>query len=335
MCRVAYVYHVIAPFVLLWIVIVCLVGCETQETIQMEKNKAAARRFWEEGWKRENQALFDEICVVNFVNHDPTLPHITTLDAYEKHVALHTAAFSADAGVRVEDMIAEADKVAVRWTWNAIHDGQYMGIQPTGNEVTMTGITIHRFVENKVVENWHNYDALGLLQQLGRLPTLGREDFTWGTSIERGAADPGTPEKNRDLYMRELEDVWLKKNVAAVDELFATDFANHDPSWPSVVDRESYKEWATRMIASGPDMQIPVDMIVAEGDMVAARWTSAWTDTVGSPGVPPTGDKIVVTGTDIIRCADGKIAERWWAKYLLCAMRQLGVIEMPPPPAPK
>ena len=79
----------------------------------------------------------------------------------------------------VEDIFAEGDKVVTRFTMRGTHQGELMGIPPTGKQVTMTGMTIHRIVSGKIVEDWVVADFLGMMQQLGTIPT-DREDFTWG-----------------------------------------------------------------------------------------------------------------------------------------------------------
>jgi predicted ester cyclase len=76
-----------------------------------------------------------------------------------------------DLQITVEDMVAEGDKVAVRWRLRATHQGEFMGIPPTGNQVTMTGIDINRLEGGRLVERWGNEDMLGLLQQLGVMGT--------------------------------------------------------------------------------------------------------------------------------------------------------------------
>jgi len=78
-----------------------------------------------------------------------------------------------DVRLTIEDMVAEGDKVAVRWAWSGTHRGEYMGIAPTGKEVTYTGITIHRITGGKIVESWDEVDNLGLMQQLGVAPPPG------------------------------------------------------------------------------------------------------------------------------------------------------------------
>jgi steroid delta-isomerase-like uncharacterized protein len=74
----------------------------------------------------------------------------------------------------VEDLIAEGDKVVTRWTARGTHQGELMGIPPSGNPVEVTGITIDRIEGGKVVETWANYDALGMMQQVGAVPEPGQ-----------------------------------------------------------------------------------------------------------------------------------------------------------------
>jgi steroid delta-isomerase-like uncharacterized protein len=71
----------------------------------------------------------------------------------------------------VEDQVAEGEKVVTRWTARATHQGELLSIPPSGNQVTIRGITIDRFSGGKMVESWDNYDALGMMQQIGAIPS--------------------------------------------------------------------------------------------------------------------------------------------------------------------
>jgi predicted ester cyclase len=74
----------------------------------------------------------------------------------------------------LEDMIAEGDKVAERFTGRGTHKGEWMGIAPTGKQVTIQGMAIHRITDGKIVENWTNMDMLGVMVQLGVVPPPGQ-----------------------------------------------------------------------------------------------------------------------------------------------------------------
>jgi steroid delta-isomerase-like uncharacterized protein len=137
-----------------------------------EQNKALVRRFFEEVTNQRNVAVADELFVTDYVHHDPTLPPELQrgLDNYKQVNAMFLAAFP-DLHGTIEDLIAEENKVATRLTWCGTHKGELMGIPPTGKQVTMTMIAIHRIANGKIAEGWVNFDALGMMQQLGVIPT--------------------------------------------------------------------------------------------------------------------------------------------------------------------
>lgn len=74
----------------------------------------------------------------------------------------------------IEDIIAEGETVMARWSWRGTHKGDLSGIAPTKKHITISGISIARFANGKMVEGWSNWDALGLMQQLGVVPELGK-----------------------------------------------------------------------------------------------------------------------------------------------------------------
>lgn len=135
-----------------------------------EDNKALVRRGFEEIWNRGNLAVIDEFIAPNYVDHEPT----TTLQGPEAHkqfVLMYRSAIP-DLHITIEDQIAEGDKVVTRWTARGTHQGPLMGIPPTGKQAVVTGID--RFANGKAVEAWNNFDALGMLQQLGVVPAPGQ-----------------------------------------------------------------------------------------------------------------------------------------------------------------
>jgi len=138
-----------------------------------EENKAAVRRFWE-SVNAHNLAVWDEFLAPHFLNHDPNFPtpH-ADLQTSKQMVGVLLAAFP-DLHSSEEDMIAEGDKVVVRRTFHATHQGEFLGIAPTGREVTYTGTFTARLTGGKIEEQWVNADNLSLLQQLGVVPSSGQ-----------------------------------------------------------------------------------------------------------------------------------------------------------------
>jgi steroid delta-isomerase-like uncharacterized protein len=136
----------------------------------IEQNKvitARATEFWNAG----DLALVDEIHATNFVNHDPSRPDVTDLESYKLFIA-EVRTSMPDYQVTAQDTIAEGDKVVTRWIGNGTHQGEYVGIPPTGQHATLAGMTIYRFEAGKIAEAWWVYDSLGMMQQLGIIPSL-------------------------------------------------------------------------------------------------------------------------------------------------------------------
>ena len=75
-----------------------------------------------------------------------------------------------DVRLIIEEQVAEGDKVVTRWIAYGTHQGEMMGIAPTGNQVRVEGITISHIQRGKIVQEWELFDTLGLMQQLGAAP---------------------------------------------------------------------------------------------------------------------------------------------------------------------
>jgi steroid delta-isomerase-like uncharacterized protein len=130
-----------------------------------EDNKALVRSLVD----AVNQGNIDTAAsylAANYVDYsDPPDTPLGSFSATQRWSMLR-AAFS-DARVTINDVIADGDKVAVRFTLHGTHTGELMGIPPTGRQVAVTGIDINRVIDGQILERWANFDTLGMLQQLG------------------------------------------------------------------------------------------------------------------------------------------------------------------------
>lgn len=136
-----------------------------------EQNKALVRRFYDEVFNRKNLAAINDFLDPHIVEHalPPGLPGGS--EGSRQFIGMYLAAFP-DLHLTFEDIIAEGDKVAARFTLQGTHRGEFMGIPPTSKQVAMTGIQIVRVADGRIAENWINLDALGMLQQLGVIPAM-------------------------------------------------------------------------------------------------------------------------------------------------------------------
>jgi steroid delta-isomerase-like uncharacterized protein len=131
-----------------------------------EDNKTLARRSWE---VIDNLDLLDEVYAADFVWHEPD-QDIRGPEEGKQFVNMYKSAFP-DLRCSVEDEIAEGDEVVTRWTISGTHQGEIEEFgPPTGKQVEIKGITIHRIEGDKIAEEWTRYDNLGVMQQLGLVP---------------------------------------------------------------------------------------------------------------------------------------------------------------------
>src|ERR687890_1998389 len=138
----------------------------------IEENKALVRRFVDEGQSAGNIDAIDELCSPEFVNHSAPSGMPPNREGVKQVTAMFRQAFP-DSYFTVEDMIAEGDKVATHKTFHGTHEGEFMGMPPTGRRVSMELIDIVRISEGRVVEHWSMGDNLGMMQQLGVIPRPG------------------------------------------------------------------------------------------------------------------------------------------------------------------
>jgi steroid delta-isomerase-like uncharacterized protein len=141
------------------------------------ENEAVVRRFWEEVLDPEGGYLegIDEVWAGDLVWHGPAgLGTVRGKEEFKKIFNLILGGFP-DLKVTPEKIITDDNEnlVATRYTWRGTHSGAFMGIPPTGRAVTVTGISIYRVADGKIVEEWFQQDLLGLLQQIGAAPMPG------------------------------------------------------------------------------------------------------------------------------------------------------------------
>jgi predicted ester cyclase len=137
------------------------------------ENKAVSRRFIEEGFSTGNLAVAHEYIASNFANYDPGTPPLPAgPEGYKQLVTMYRTAYP-DLKLTVEDLLAEGDKVAARWTARGTNTGKLGDMAPTGKPMTVTGISILTITGGKVGTQYTNWDTLGMLQQLGVIPKMG------------------------------------------------------------------------------------------------------------------------------------------------------------------
>lgn len=132
------------------------------------------RRFWGEVFNGRKLSLIDEIFTADWVYHGVGGLKVYGPEGLKQFLTEYYNAFP-DMQVKVENLIAEGDKVVSHVTSRGTHKGELMGIAPTGKQVTVPVICISRFVDDKIGENWEIIDLFGMLQQLDVIPSPGHK----------------------------------------------------------------------------------------------------------------------------------------------------------------
>jgi len=138
-----------------------------------EENKAIARRALEEVFSGQGDLyVADELFASNYVGHDLASPEdIRGPEGVKEFASMYRNAFP-DVQMSVQEQVAEGDLMVTRWIASGTHQGDIMGIAPTGNRVMVAGTSVERIVDGQIEETWDNYDALGMMQQIGAIPSL-------------------------------------------------------------------------------------------------------------------------------------------------------------------
>jgi steroid delta-isomerase-like uncharacterized protein len=115
---------------------------------------------------RGDADALDELMGADFVDHNPISNQAPGREGFKQWMAMARTAYP-DLRGRVDDLVAEGDRVAARMTWRGTHHGEFIGVGPTGTRVSFSAFHLVRFSEDRAVEWWGTADLLGALQQLG------------------------------------------------------------------------------------------------------------------------------------------------------------------------
>jgi steroid delta-isomerase-like uncharacterized protein len=136
-----------------------------------EANKTLVLRLFDEGGK-VSFAATDELLAEDFRFYFPGTPEPLGKEGWKQVYSMFLSAFL-DLHYDIEDIIAEGDRVVARITWSGTQQREFQGTPPTGRRVTFAGFNVNRIEGGTIVEQYAQFDALGLMQQLGVLPAMG------------------------------------------------------------------------------------------------------------------------------------------------------------------
>jgi steroid delta-isomerase-like uncharacterized protein len=141
-----------------------------------EENKALVRRYVEEVDNQRKLDLLDKIFAPDFFQYGADPDQVSGVEELKQFFVMLRSGFPDFQGTIVDLFAAEGDKVVLRFTFRGTHQGEFMGVTPTGEHVTMAGIDICRVADGKIAELWGQEDMLGMMQQIGAIPEPGQSE---------------------------------------------------------------------------------------------------------------------------------------------------------------
>lgn len=193
----------------------------------------------------------------------------------------------------IRDLDVDGDRVVLKWSIKATHSGKGAP-QAEGKKVSTTGTSVFRVVGGKIVHERASWDYLGVYEQLG---------------VE-GPADRTT--RNAAATRTMLEGIYERGDLDLAYEIIADDHVLHVPAGDETArGPHAVRQRAAMFRNAFPDLAVTVEEIIAEGDLVAARWTFYGTHGGEFLGVAPTNKKVKISGLSLARFRDGKAVESW------------------------
>jgi steroid delta-isomerase-like uncharacterized protein len=137
-----------------------------------QENEAIVRRLIEEGWNRGNLAVVDDCLAASYTQEGP-LETVRGPEGERAMITKYRNAFP-DCHIQIDEMFSAEDRVVMRFTYAGTHRGDLEGIAPTGRSVQGKGIDVVHLLDGRIVASFSQWDALGLMQQLGVVSLPGK-----------------------------------------------------------------------------------------------------------------------------------------------------------------
>jgi 4-oxalocrotonate tautomerase family enzyme len=294
-----------------------------------EKDRRYWQRWFDELWNKKNYDIVYEYVDDNFTAHGAGGQQIKMGPAGPRDMVKAWHAAMPDGRMTIDDIITEGELSTIRMTWEATHTGQFGEIPASGKRIKVTSTGIDRVVNGKITEGWGELDMLGMLQQMGAIPSPGQPAAQQQPAAPQSGAkltEEQRVQRNREVIHRFYRAVNGKQREVFY-EIVHPDFVNHGGASGDIVGPKALVDSLDPFFAAMPDWHVSEDYVVAQGDRVASRGTITGTHLGSFMGIPPTGKKLSWTGIIIYRLDDdGKVIERWQDFDAMGMLTQMGVI---------
>jgi steroid delta-isomerase-like uncharacterized protein len=283
-----------------------------------EENLAIVRSFYEEGVNRADLSVFDRVAAPDVVYYGATVGDESGLEALKR---VYGEALTGFSGLQYTLLtsVADGDAVALRFAAEGVHSGDFRGLAPSGNTVTWNHSAIAHIECGLISEMWAEIDQLDRLRELGILAAEGPAARMAGAASDPAATPmattdstscaPQSPEETIAVVDRVRAEVYNAGNFDVMPEIFAEGYVHGSANGPDAI---GIAEGARRIggfVTALPDLEWTFDEVIAEGDRVAARWTTRGTHDGDLLGFTPTGKPVEFTGISFFTVRCGKVIE--------------------------
>ncbi|MFC6976682.1 ester cyclase [Halomicroarcula sp. GCM10025709] len=230
-----------------------------------------------------------------------------------------------DLQFHVDELVAEPDGVATRWTASGTHTEPLLDIEPTGRTVTLSGMRMDTLRNGRLAETWLLTEQWSLLRQLRDteaatpVPTMGR--ITATPVVTQLSA----PAENEELARAVAGSVWTEGDRAVLDRVLDPDAVLYLDATADLVGHDAFWAFVSRYRDAFPDLRVTIEDIVSEGDKIAVRQRLRGTHEGPIFGVGATGSQVDVGRMVLHHIDDGRIVETGIVEDTLGLLRQLGV----------
>jgi steroid delta-isomerase-like uncharacterized protein len=283
-----------------------------------DENLAVVRSFFEEGVNGADLSVFDRVAAPDIVYHGATVGDESGLEALKRVYGEALAGFPGIQYTLVTS-VADGNAVALRFGVEGVHSGEFRGLAPSGETITWNHSAFAHVACGQISEMWAEIDQLDRLREFGILAPEGPAARMAGVA-SRPAATPAVPadsagcapqgrEETIAIVDRVRAEVYNAGNFDVMPEIFAEGYLHGSANGPDAIGLAEGARRIGGFVTALPDLEWTFDEVIAEGDRVAARWTTRGTHDGDLLGFAPTGKPVEFTGISFFTVRCGKVVE--------------------------
>ena len=283
-----------------------------------EENLAIVRSFFEEGVNGADLSVFDRVAAPDVAYYGATVDDESGLEVLKR---IYGEALTGFPGIQytLVTSVADGNAVALRYNVEGVHSGEFRGLAPSGNTITWNHSTFAHVACGRISEMWAEIDQLDRLQEFGILAGEGPAARMAGAAshpaatpampAESASCAPQSPEETIAVVDLVRTEVYNAGNFDVMPQIFAEGYLHGSANGPDAIGIAEGTRRIGGFVTALPDLEWTFDEVIAEGDRVAARWTTRGTHDGDLLGFAPTGTPVEFTGISFFTVRCGKVVE--------------------------